>query len=517
MAVLLFALCGCTFSGGADGKGTPKTLTLSPSSVELWVGETYRLRASASEEDEVLTWTSDDERVATVEDGLVTALSAGQAVVTVSCSYASESCEIAVLGAPAVQGETVTLSETAITLSVGAMYLLTATASDGSAVAWRTEDAGIATVEGGLVYAAGFGTTRIVAESPTAQAAYCTVTVTGTSRTVQVIPERAELTVGEEQALSAMTSDGSAVKWSSENSAVARVDGDGTVFAVGAGQTRIFATSRTAGSAYCTVTVTEAYRKVWGDEFDGTELSADWEYQEGIRDIYHGHDTQNWNWGNNELQYYTRDAVSLQDGALVITAKREAREGMEYTSARIATRDRRYFTYGYFEARMRLPLGNGMWPAFWMLPQPADFSSTRNKYGGWPASGEIDIMEARGRLPYNVGTTLHFGPATEGTWQSRYLSRDHSLSSSIAEWHTYGLEWTSDSMIFYIDRIAKHVIKSYEWFSRSAMDDPDAPFDTDFYILFDLAVGGNFDGGIGPEDSFTSASMAVDYVRVYQK
>ena len=131
---------------------------------------------------------------------------------------------------------------------------------------------------------------------------------------------------------------------------------------------------------------------LWSDEFDGDALNEeDWEYQTGVQDAYintNGTAYGPWFWGNDELQYYTKDAVSLAEGVCTITAARRSGlpNGRKFTSARITTRDRGYWTYGYFEARMKLPEGTGMWPAFWMLPQPEEGKGTNNRYGGWAAN-----------------------------------------------------------------------------------------------------------------------------------
>ena len=195
-------------------------------------------------------------------------------------------------------------------------------------------------------------------------------------------------------------------------------------------------------------------------------------------------------------------------------------EGRMYTSARIHTRDRGHWTYGFFEARMKTPTGRGMWPAFWMLPQPESPQNTGNKYGGWAASGEIDIMEAKGRLENRVDTTLHFG-----NWgMSTYKTSTTRMKTSTEEWHIYALEWTELYMAWYVDGLEVFRVTSREWWSQavggnaaeSNAVNQAAPFDVDFYILINLAVGGNYDGGNAPDESFTSAAMYVDYVRVYQ-
>lgn len=253
---------------------------------------------------------------------------------------------------------------------------------------------------------------------------------------------------------------------------------------------------------------------VWQDEFDGNSLNSEnWEYQLGIRDVYHGIESNTLYWGNNELQYYTKEAVSVHDGMLEIAADRQDYEGMEFTSGRILTRDLQTFTYGYFEAKMKTPAIEGMWPAFWMLPQPTDTTSTRNEYGGWASNGEIDIMEAKGRLKNVIDNTLHYG----GGWpNNRHSGISYTMETDTENWHVYAIDWQENGMTWYIDGKVSHSMKSSDWYTVSS-DKSGAPFDVPFYLLFDLAVGGNYDGGRRPAADFTTASMYVDYVRVYQR
>lgn len=255
------------------------------------------------------------------------------------------------------------------------------------------------------------------------------------------------------------------------------------------------------------------YKFVWGDEFDGMSLDADkWCYQTGTRDYYGSTVGANY-WGNNEKQYYTEgDNLSVSDGELKITAKREDREGMQFTSSRIVTRGLFSRTYGYFEAKMKLPAVKGMWPAFWLLPQPTDETSSDNVYGGWAANGELDIMEAKGRLLNQVDTTIHYG----GNWpNNKYTGSTTTLESNIDEWHTYAVDWRENYIAWIIDDEEVYRLTNADWWS-AASDSATAPFDRPFYILLNLAVGGNYDGNIMPDQDFTQATMFVDYVRVYE-
>ena len=350
----------------------------------------------------------------------------------------------------------------------------------------------------------------------------CTPMVQAPPPTVEISQTEALVRVGECISLSASSSNGDSITWTSANEKIATVS-DGTVLGIQEGEVVITASTRTA-LATCLVRVEggmipdiekpetdkEGLTLVWNDEFDGSQLDlSKWGFQLGVRDEYHGKLGNTWYWGNNELQYYTKDSVSVGDGVLTITAARRDYEGMDYTSARILTRDLASFTYGYFEARIKLPAVQGMWPAFWMMPQPSGPSSTRNEYGGWSASGEIDIMEARGRVPGEVGNALHYGGSPHV-----YSADAQKLDTPISEWHIYGLDWRPDSITWYVDGEVAFRVTSSQWWT-SASDGESAPFDKPFYLILNLAVGGNYDGGIRPTDDFESASMLVDYVRVY--
>lgn len=239
---------------------------------------------------------------------------------------------------------------------------------------------------------------------------------------------------------------------------------------------------------------------VWSDEFNATRLDPQkWYFESGDGSQY-----GLTGWGNNELQWYLPDSAALSNGTLRITARKESSNGKAYTSARIITRDRFAFRYGRIEARMKLPAGQGLWPAFWLLPQDSP-------YGGWAASGEIDIAEARnlgsagGNTIYGV---IHYG----GQWPNNVSSGEsYGVSSDItADFHTYALEWDPTEIRWYVDGILFAVRNS--WFSSAAAFP--APFDQQFYILLNLAVGGNFPGAPTTSTVFP-ATMEVDYVRVY--
>jgi beta-glucanase (GH16 family) len=210
-------------------------------------------------------------------------------------------------------------------------------------------------------------------------------------------------------------------------------------------------------------------------------------------------------WGNNEAQFYQEQNSFVKDSLLHIEAKQESVGRFNYTSSRLITRGKFFQTYGRFEARIALPLATGMWPAFWLLPE-------NSPYGGWAASGEIDIMEAKGRFPSEASGAIHFG----GAWpRNTYKSETYSFprNTSIADFNTYAIEWRENSIKWFYNDVMFY--EETEWFSENGPYP--APFNTDFHMILNLAIGGNFDGGQLPSNSdFNSPLyMKVDYVRVF--
>jgi len=239
---------------------------------------------------------------------------------------------------------------------------------------------------------------------------------------------------------------------------------------------------------------------VWSDEFGGAVLDPQiWFFETGDGTQYGIP-----GWGNNELQYYLPDRAQLANGFLKIEARAESIGGKAYTSARLNTRDRFAFRFGRIEARMRLPGGQGLWPAFWLLPQDSP-------YGGWAASGEIDIMEA-----VNLGVaggnyvhgTIHYG----GAWPANQSSSESYLVATSVrdEFHVYALEWDSGEIRWYVDDVLYAVRNN--WSSTGGAFP--APFDQPFYIIFNVAVGGNWPGSPNASTAFP-ATMEIDWVRVY--
>ena len=240
-------------------------------------------------------------------------------------------------------------------------------------------------------------------------------------------------------------------------------------------------------------TVTRFTNLVLEEEFDtdGAPNPAIWDF-----DIGTGVD----GWGNQELQYYTdrTENVNIQNGVLLITAREESFQGSPYTSARLLTKDLFEQQYGRFEARIRLPFGKGIWPAFWMLGADIDENP-------WPAAGEIDIMEYRGQDPTVLIGSVH-GP---GYSAGEAVSKEYILENDRFDtgFHIFGIEWGPDYINFYVDDVLYNQITPEDVPGEWVFNKP-------FYILMNLAVGGTFVGSPNEETEFPQ-TMLVDYVRVY--
>lgn len=241
-------------------------------------------------------------------------------------------------------------------------------------------------------------------------------------------------------------------------------------------------------------TVTELNELVIQDEFDtkGAPNSSIWGYNIG---------TGANGWGNNELQYYTdrSENVTVQNGYLLITARKESFKGSSYTSARLLTKGKLEQTYGRFEARMRLPWGQGIWPAFWMLGADIDTNP-------WPGAGEIDIMEFRGQNPTIILGSVH-GPGYSG---GQSITKSYTLNNDRFDtgFHVFGIEWGPQYVNYYVDNVLYNQITPADVPGEWVFDKP-------FYILINLAVGGSFVGSPNSETVFPQ-TMLVDYVRVYK-
>jgi beta-glucanase (GH16 family) len=244
----------------------------------------------------------------------------------------------------------------------------------------------------------------------------------------------------------------------------------------------------------------QEWHLVWSDEFEGEQLDAEkWSCMTGDGTEYGIP-----GWGNNELEYYREENVQVSGGNLVITAKQESFGGKQYTSGRIRTKDKGDWTYGRIEFRAKMPVGKGLWAAVWMLP-------TKEFYGGWAASGEIDIMEYLGHETDKVYGTLHYG----GAWPNNRSSGGYCTTDSLSfgeNFHDFAMEWEEGEFRWYVDD-NKYLIKSSGWFS-SAASFP-APFNRDFHLLVNMAVGGNWPGNPDGTTQFPQ-ELLLDYIRIYQ-
>ena len=254
------------------------------------------------------------------------------------------------------------------------------------------------------------------------------------------------------------------------------------------------------------------------DKFEGTSLDlTKWGYQNGWG---------NGGWGNNEAQYYHHDNVIVSGGVLRLQARKESRGAQEYTSGKLVTANGHSppnapegsnglkfgQTYGRFEAKIRMTKAEpGMWPAFWMMP-------VASVYGGWPRSGEIDIMEMVGRRPNRASGTAHYR-APHG---HHYLGSEHRFEdgSDFTQWHVYGVVWTSTEFRFLIDgkqyRRIPFTDFNFGFYDTTNPPSPiSGPFNRDFHLILNLAVGGTFDPGYLPADSALPIELEIDWVRVY--
>lgn len=229
---------------------------------------------------------------------------------------------------------------------------------------------------------------------------------------------------------------------------------------------------------------------VWQDEFEiaGKPDLSKWTY-----DTAHG--CPNCGWGNNEKQYYTDrlENVVIEDGVLKIHGKREKFDDAEFTSGRIHSKGKFSVKYGRIEARAKVPEGVGTWPAIWMLGSNIDSV-------GWPACGEIDIMEHRGSELNKIFATLHY-PGYFGDNANGHFTM---VENANKDFHIYAAEWNADSISLFVDKTLIH---------KAALT-KDMPYHQDFYILVNMAIGGNFAGAV--DTAFNNATFEIDYIRVYE-
>ncbi|HEY6915660.1 MAG TPA: family 16 glycosylhydrolase [Paludibacter sp.] len=294
------------------------------------------------------------------------------------------------------------------------------------------------------------------------------------------------------------------VVWSSSNEKVATVV-NGKVKTLARGTATIKVTADSVFSATCAIVVTHEdlpYQLVWSDEFDGPALDlTKWSYETG-----------GGGFGNQEKQYYTNrpENIRVENGSLIIEAKKESYNGNNYTSARINSKDKVSFTYGRMEARISLPVGKGTWPAYWMMG--SNITAVR-----WPLCGEIDIMEHVGSKPTMISHAVHTSEKNGSKGNNWYSQK--TVAGVENEYHTYAIEWEEkanegdDNMSFLIDGVKSATIWEQHVNSTVKM----WPFKSDFYFLLNLAIGGTMGGTVDDAIFNNPVLMKVDYVRVYQR
>ncbi len=238
------------------------------------------------------------------------------------------------------------------------------------------------------------------------------------------------------------------------------------------------------------------YRLVWSDEFNQAGLpdSTKWSYDVG-----------GGGWGNNELQFYCDHRMEngrVENGTLVIETHKEDFKRKQYTPVRMVTRKKGEWQYGRIEIKAKIPRGRGTWPAIWMLP-------AQQQYGRWPASGEIDIMEHVGFESEKIHGSVHtkkFNHMIQTQKTAEIMVTDASDA-----FHQYAVEWTPESILFFVDK------KNYFRFDNDHSGWEAWPFDQPFYIVLNIAIGGNWGGQKGIDDTLLPQKMEIDYVKIYEK
>lgn len=238
----------------------------------------------------------------------------------------------------------------------------------------------------------------------------------------------------------------------------------------------------------------DGWRLVWSDEFDGPRLDeSKWVFE-----------VQRPGWVNNEAQNYTDhrpENARVENGRLVIEGRRDWFQGHEYSSARLKTQGRASWTYGRIEARIKVPGGRGSWPAFWMMPDDC--------HRGWPACGEMDIMENVGYDGDLFHSTTH--SAAHNWMKGNQKTAAKRVDRGADGFHIYAMEWFSDRVDFFVDGQLYHTVRNEGW------GDDVWPFNKNFYVILNLAIGGSWGGAQGIDPNIWPRQMLVDYVRVYQR
>lgn len=395
---------------------------------------------------------------------------------------------------------TLELNPVTLQLKVGDIATID-TKGTATNIEWTSSNEEVASVYYGVVTAKAIGKAEITATSGKVSAT-ANVFVTGTDgSSLRISPPVVTLRPGDTLNFSYGNTYDLDVTWSSSEPSIATIDQKGHLTAVAPGNAIItLATNIESVTARVAVEHTWGdYKLVWSDEFDGSALDETvWSYNTGGS-----------GWGNNEKQYYTSrpENIRVQNGMLEIEALKEKYENNEYTSARIMSKNKKTFTYGKMEARIKFPGGKGTWPAFWMM----------GNTGNWPNCGEIDIIEHIGSQDTRASFALHtvMKNGTKGNNWAKTHFFDYPLS---ADFHTYGIEWAQeekegkDVIRFFVDDV------QYAEVWEEQIDNNDYwPFNKPFFFIINLAIGGNMGGTVDDAIFNQQRIMYVDWVRVWQR
>lgn len=501
-------------------------------------GKTLQLSTSVSPSkanNKKLTYTSKNKKIATVTSkGKIKGKKAGKTSIKIKSKDGKASTQVTVI-VPLVEVTKVALSipSNIKTLDIGQTVKLTATITPANAtvktVSYKSNNEKIATVDAkGNVKAIAPGTAEItVTTLDGSKRAKYNITVNPIKEDPVKVTSIAlsaagnSISVGETLDVTATVKPDNAankkVTWDSSDKSVATVDSNGLVTAISAGITKITAkandNSGVVSNAY-DITVKaktvpieddlsyDGYELKWEDQFDGDSLNrSDWNVE-----------LHEPGWVNNELQAYVDSSnnIYIEDGKLVLkpVETKDLNGNVSYTSGRVNTQNKHDYKYGLFEARVKVPKGQGFLPAFWMMP------TNENLYGQWPRCGEIDIMEVLGNKVDTSYGTIHYGNPHSESQGSHILE----TGSFAEEYHVFNLEWEPGKISWYVD--GKLIHTESDWYSATEGQGEiayPAPFDQPFYLILNLAVGGNWPGNPDETTDIENAAFSIDYVKVYQK
>lgn len=476
------------------------TISLDKSVYTLYTGKNgnkVRLKATVDGPVKKAVWTSTDEKVATVDkNGNVVAQSAGKARIRATANGKTAGCTIV------VKKTDIIIAQNTVLLNVGEKQEIGVDIIGASQnVSWKSYNSKVAKISKGIVTGVSEGTAKIKATANGVSKEF-TVVVTNCEHEFEEQTTVTEATCEKEGLITHKckkcgkimeetipVKDHEYTEWITETAPTAEADGKEVIKCKFCGAIK---------DERIIPHVKGDFKLVWQDNFDGNELNtANW-----------GVELHDPGWVNNEKQAYvnTKENIYVEDGKLILQALKTENG---YTSGRVNTQDKRVFKYGRFEARAKVPSGQGFLPAFWMMP------NDENLYGQWPKCGEIDIMEVLGSQTNKSYSTLHFGePHTER--QGSLVLDDGDFAD---EFHVFACEWEPGNIKFFVDD--NLVAEQNDWFTKKQgfgeVAYP-APFDQPFYMILNVAVGGNWPGDPTEATQFgENARLTVDYVRVYQK